>query len=269
MASIVGAFTSSHVLLDRTGCEERADRVFRGMKEILRRINALAPDVVVIVGNDHFVNLDLAREIPFAIPIQDQFVPAGDMGLPPEVFLGAPDFACGAIDHLREASFDITALREYRPCHGVALPAFMSAPNRSRRIVPVVTNTLMDPPPSPQRCYELGRHLAAFIERKRPPTERVVLLGTGGLSHWVAVAGQGELNFDFDQRVFDLFHEGRAEELSRLTAAEILQSAGNGALELINWLVVAGALHGKRGEKIYYERMPEWFTGMAGLQIAV
>lgn len=269
MARIVGAFASSHVLLDRTGCEAAADRVFEGMQEVHRRIDALDPDVVVIVGNDHFVNLDLAHEIPFAVPMLEEYVPAGDLGIPQKPFRGYPEFSGGLVDYVNARGFDVAILREYRPCHGVALPAFFSARGGSRRIAPLVTNTLMSPPPSAARCYELGRRLAEYIEQVRPADERVVILGTGGLSHSVAVDNQGKVSIDFDEYVFDRFAQGRAEDLASLSSARIEEWGGNGGLELINWLVVAGATHGKRGEKVYYEAIPQWFTGMAGLQINV
>lgn len=269
MGKIVGAFGTSHVLLDRTGCEERADRVFDGMMEIRRRVDALDPDVVVIVANDHFVNFDLAREIPFAVPMLDTYVPAGDMGLPPVPFAGFPEFSGGFVDHANANGFDLSILREYRACHGVSVPAFICSPDGKRRIAPLVTNTMMSPGPTAARCYALGRTLAAYVETVRPASERVVVLGTGGLSHWVGVANSGEVNYDFDDEVFELFAQGRAEEISRMTSEQILVKAGNGGMEIINWMVMAGATHGKRGTKLYYEAIPEWFTGMSGLQIDI
>lgn len=269
MGKIVGAFGTSHVLLDRTGCEAAADRVFAGMMEIRRRVDALDPDVVVLVANDHFVNLDLAHEIPFAVPMQETYTPAGDMGLPPVTFAGHPEFSGGIVDYVNAHGFDVAILREYRSCHGVSLPAFICSPDGKRRIAPLVTNTMMSPGPTAARCYELGRRLGEYIETVRPASERVVVVGTGGLSHWVGVAGQGGVSYDFDDHIFDLFAQGRAEELSRMSNEEIIAKAGNGGLEIINWMVMAGAVHGKPGKKVYYEAIPEWFTGMSGLQIEI
>jgi hypothetical protein len=85
----------------------------------------------------------------------------------------------------------------------------------------------------------------------------------------VGVELQGKMNFDFDRKVLDLVAAGRAAELARMSATEILAVAGNGGLELENWLAVFGATGGRAGQTVYYEPMPEWFTGMAGIQIAV
>lgn len=269
MGKIVGAFGTSHVLLDRAGCEAAADRVFAGMMEIRRRIDALDPDVVVVIANDHFVNLDLAHEIPFAVPMVERFTPAGDMGLPPVEFASYPEFAGGIVDYANANGFDLAILREFRACHGVSLPSFICSSDGQRRIVPILTNTMMSPAPTAARCYRLGRQLAEYIEMVRPESERVVIVGTGGLSHWVGVAGQGDVSYEFDDHIFELFEQGRAEELSVMSNEEILKNAGNGGLEIINWMVMAGAAHGKTGKKVYYEAIPEWYTGMSGLEIEI
>ncbi len=269
MGQLVGAFATSHVLLERKGVEAQADRVFEGMMEIRRRIDALNPDIVVLVGDDHFINFDLAYEIPFAIPVQDEMMTAGDAGLPVMPFRGDPQFSGGLIDYVNANGFDLSILREYKLCHGFTIPAFFCAPRKTHLIAPVVTNTMMDPPLRPARCYELGRRIGEYIRDVRPAGERIVIVGTGGLTHWVGVEISGKMNFDFDKRVFDLFAEGRAEELTKLSAEQTLEQAGNGGLEVVNWLVVAGATHGKPGKKIYYEPMPDWWTGMSGLQIAL
>ncbi|MGE0114424.1 MAG: hypothetical protein AB7T07_06035 [Steroidobacteraceae bacterium] len=270
MGKIVGAFGTSHVLMNREGVEDKADRVLAGMLEIRKRVAELDPDIVVLIGNDHFINLDLAHEIPFAIPMVEEYASAGDMGLPPVPFKADPGFAAGLADYVNSNGFDVAIIREYRACHGIATPSFIVAPPGSRmKLVPLLTNTLMGQPPTPARCYALGKRLGEYIENVRPAYEKVVVIGTGGLSHWVAVEGQGTVNFDYDQRIFDLFASGKAEEISKLSTAEVLRNLGNGGMEIINWMVMAGAVHGKPGHKLYYEAIPQWFTGMSGLQMAV
>lgn len=269
MGTIVGAFATSHVLFGRQGCEEAADRVFGGMQEILARIDRLAPDGVIIIGNDHFVNFNLGYEIPFAVPMQDEYLPAGDTGVPVKPFKGWPEFSGGLVDYTNSHGFDLSILRGYRPCHGVTVPAYFSAPHMSRPIMPVLTNPLMNPAPNPRRCFELGQCIADYVEQVRPADERIVIVATGGLSHWVGVKGEGDISVDFDEEVLRLFAQGRASELADLSVQEIVERAGNGGLELINWIALAGATRGKAGSKVYYEAIPQWMTGMGGLEIAV
>ena len=58
MGRIVGAFAMSHQLGAPDGVEEQAERAFAGMREIGRRIRALAPSLIVVVTSDH-LNLSL------------------------------------------------------------------------------------------------------------------------------------------------------------------------------------------------------------------
>ena len=102
MASIVGAFAMSHQLGSPDGVEEQSERVFQGMREIGRRIRALAPTALLIVTSDHLNNFSLTRPTPFAIGTADAFVPFGDMGLPRDPVPGAPAIAQGLLDFAAE-----------------------------------------------------------------------------------------------------------------------------------------------------------------------
>ena len=46
-------------------------------------------------------------------------------------------------------------------------------------------------------------------------------------------------------------------------------SAGNGGLEIINWMMMAATVAGKKGSAVYYEPMNQWFTGMGGVAMSV
>jgi hypothetical protein len=92
-------------------------------------------------------------------------------------------------------------------------------------------------------------------------------VGTGGLSHWLCDVQEGRVNDEFDREVIEKMVSGKAAELAELHQDVILEKAGNGGLEVINWIFMAACLSGGKGELIYYEPMPEWITGMAGLAI--
>ena len=63
--------------------------------------------------------------------------------------------------------------------------------------------------------------------------------------------------------------EGRGAELAHMTNAEILEAAGNGGLEVSAWITLAGAVSGARGERLYYEPMPSWASGMGGVALTL
>jgi protocatechuate 4,5-dioxygenase beta chain/2'-aminobiphenyl-2,3-diol 1,2-dioxygenase large subunit len=267
MGEIVGAFATSHVLMSPEGIEDKADRVFRGMKEIGRRAVALRPDVLLYVASDHANNFRLELQVPFTVGVSDRYEPLGDMGLPKDSIAGHREFAEGLVAYALENGFDLAKAEEVRPDHGVALPNLFV--NRDGRIpiVPIFVNTGMRPGPAPGRCWALGQTVRSFVERTRPRGERVVVYGTGGLSHWICMDRQGEVNERFDRLVIDRIVAGRAEELAALSWADVLAEAGNGGLEILAWIVAAAAMSGGRAEKIYYEAIPQWLTGMGGVAI--
>ncbi|MGH7822911.1 MAG: hypothetical protein ACREQ9_24395, partial [Candidatus Binatia bacterium] len=73
----------------------------------------------------------------------------------------------------------------------------------------------------------------------------------------------------FDRDVLETIASGKAGLLARMSAEELAENAGNGGLEIMNWLMMAVAAGEPRGETIYYEPIPQWFTGMAGLAMTV
>ena len=77
----------------------------------------------------------------------------------------------------------------------------------------------------------------------------------------------GEVNTAFDREVLDKFTAGRSGELAALSVADIVKQGGNGGIEILTWMMTAATCPGAPGEEIYYEAMPEWFTGMGGIAL--
>jgi protocatechuate 4,5-dioxygenase beta chain/2'-aminobiphenyl-2,3-diol 1,2-dioxygenase large subunit len=224
---------------------------------------------VVVVTGDHLQNFRLDRQIPFAVGLSDRFTPLGDMDIPQEPFPGHREFASGLIGFAAEQDFDLVGAEHLRPDHGLALPNAVINVEGHLPVVPLYLNSVMTPPPSCRRSLRLGRVLRDYVERCRPAAERVAIVGAGGLSHWLCMPGEGRVNAEWDRSVIDAIVTGQAERLARLTAAEIVESGGNGGLEIVAWLCMAGAVPGASGDLIYYEPMPEWWTGMGGIAMTV
>ena len=180
---------------------------------------------------------------------------------------GHRGFAEALVAHASSRGFDLAKAEELQPDHGVALPMMFIDPARKVPIVPLLVNINMEPVPAPARCHALGGVLRETIDKHRPASERVAVLATGGLSHWLNIPRHGEVSEAFDRQVLGAFERGQPESLTRLTPAQIIEQGGNGGLEIVNWLLAAGAAPGWRGEVVYYEPMPEWFTGMGGMEL--
>jgi aromatic ring-opening dioxygenase catalytic subunit (LigB family) len=268
MGKIVGGFATSHVLFPPNGVEDQAERVLAGMLRIRAEIRALKPDLIVLAGADHLNNFNLAMQVTLAVGVADAFTTLGDSGAPVVTFRGHRPFAEGFVRHANRRDFELVQMEELRPDHGMAIPRLIVDPANEVPVVPVYINANMPVPPSPGRCYRLGGVLKEFVETGRPADERIVVVGTGGLSHWLCLPEQGKVADAFDRDFIARMVDGRSEELAALSAADILEASGNGGLELTAWLFMAGAVPKARGEAIYYEPIPEWISGMGGLRLS-
>jgi protocatechuate 4,5-dioxygenase beta chain len=74
-----------------------------------------------------------------------------------------------------------------------------------------------------------------------PGDERVVVMGTGGLSHQLDGERAGFINKDFDLKFMESMRCDPAWA-TRFSTVELVQLAGTQGVELLNWLVARGAL---------------------------
>ncbi|RVT92939.1 protocatechuate 3,4-dioxygenase [Sphingomonas crocodyli] len=268
MGRIVGAFGMSHVMFPPKGVEHQAEAVLQGMLHIRERVSALRPDRLVLIGPDHFNNFDLALQIPLAIATSDRLQTLGDGGVPVTTMNGDRAFAEDFARFAAHADYDLVQAEEVIPDHGMAFPKLVVDPSDAVQTVLLYVNSGMPLPPSPARCHRLGKILRQFIECARPKGERVIVIGLGGLSHWLRMPGEGQIAQDFDQDFLSTLEQGGAEEFARThDCAQIVELAGNGGLELLSWLVAAGAAGATSGQRIFYEPVAPWITGMAAIEL--
>jgi aromatic ring-opening dioxygenase catalytic subunit (LigB family) len=268
MGRVVGAFGMSHVMFAPTGAEQQAEAVLQGMLAVRERVAALRPDRLVLVGGDHLNNFNLALQIPLAIAVSDDFRTLGDGGVPVTEFAGDRAFAQDFARFAADADFDLVRAEEVIPDHGMAFPKLVVDPSNAIPTILIYVNSAMPLPPSPRRCHALGRILRSFVEEQRPAAERVVVLGLGGLSHWLRMPGGDRIAESFDRNFLGMLEGGRAAEFAlRYSGDAIVEAAGNGGLELLAWLLAAGSVDGGRAQSVFYEPVEAWGTGMAAIQL--
>lgn len=264
MGTIVGAFGMSHVMFDPEGVEQQAERVLEGMLALRNQLRALSPDLLVLAGGDHFNNFNLAMQVPLAIGLSDTFRTLGDGGVPISEFAGNRAFADGFSRFAARADFDLVRAEEIVVDHGMAFPKLVIDPHNAIPTVPLYLNTAMPLPPEPRRCFTLGEVLRRYVHEERPEHERVVVVGLGGLSHWLRVAEEGAIAEDFDREFLRLITTGRAREFATgHSADDVIVASGNGGVEALSWLVAVGAAGDRGGKVLFYEPVPAWITGMA------
>jgi aromatic ring-opening dioxygenase LigB subunit len=98
-------------------------------------------------------------------------------------------------------------------------------------LLPVLVNTFYPPnQPSPRRCFDFGRSIGRAI-KSWPSDQRVVVVGSGGLSHFV-------IDEEFDHRILKAF---ASDDVAAITGEDdtLFRS---GTSETKNWIVARGAL---------------------------
>ena len=250
MAKIVGCITTSHVPAIGGAIAKGLQQdpywkpFFDGFPHVREWLAKVKPDVVVLVYNDHGLNFFLDKMPTFAVGAADSYSNADEgWGIPQTApFKGDSALSWHLIEHLVKEDFDLTTCQEMAVDHAFTLPMALCWPDQKWpvRVVPVVVNTVQAPLPSAARCYKLGQALARAIE-SWPGDQRVVVMGTGGLSHQLDGERAGFINKDFDEKFMASMVDDPAWA-TKYSTAELVELSGTQGVELLNWMVARGTL---------------------------
>lgn len=271
MGQIVGAFAASHSP-GVTGWPERAatqkrEAIEAAFAEARRRIDALAPDVIVAVSVEHFTNFNFGNLPAFAIATADSYL--GPVTPEMAEFLNVEQHEYPGNGELGRHIYEFAIAHEFDPAlveggldfdENFCVPLKHLDPDSKYPLVPIIVNGVNPPWPTAKRSYEFGEMLRHAIAAQ-DQVERVVVIGTGGLSHWVGLPEAGKVNEEFDRDFIARIESGDPERLKSYSPQEI-DAAGNGAHEVRTWITAAGAI-GAPFEVLAYEPVPEWLTGTA------
>jgi protocatechuate 4,5-dioxygenase beta chain len=253
MARIVGGVGTSHIpSIGKAIARGLYDdpywkAFFDGFKPVHEWLDEVQPDVAVVVYNDHGLNFFLDKLPTFAVGAAAEYCHSDEgWGLPIAApFPGYPKFSWHLIESLVKDEFDITTCQEMLVDHAFTVPMSLLWPGKDRRpvrTVPVSLNTVQIPLPTPARCYKLGQaigHAVASFEEDL----KVVIVGTGGLSHQLDGARAGFINKHFDRLCLEKIVK-EPQYITRYSIADLIRESGAQGVELIMWLVMRGALTG-------------------------
>jgi len=228
-------------------------------------LKELAPDVAIVVYNDHGADFMFDKYPTFAIGAAERYGIA-DEGFGtrplPEV-RGNADFSFHLCESLIADEFDLTVCQEMAVEHGFLVPmnlCFEHAPDGwPVAAVPLQVNVIQHPLPTGRRCFKLGQAIRRAVSSYKEDL-KVIVLGTGGMSHQLQGKRFGFMSETFDQLFLDEL-EKNPEKLAEMSHHELMEKAGAEAVELIMWHVMRGALSpkAKRVHRHYYAPMT---TGM-------
>ncbi len=301
MSEIIGLVAMSHApfatMLPPADASEPGGRFLADAARVGEAVARLAPDAVVVIGPDHFHANFYDVLPPFILGVEEA-EGFGDFGSRSGPLPVAAGLAWPIRDALAAAGFDLALSYALTVDHGV-VQSYDIVCGGGIPLVPLVVNTAAPPLPSMERCAALGAALGAAIRDAVFPG-RVLLIASGGLSHWLpsndprdsslaperrasvihgrkdvrAVAASREpavramggdpnarVNADWDGWFLKQLTGGDLTAITELGDAGLEENAGRGGHEIRTWLVGLAAV---AAPLLWtsYEPVPEWITGM-------
>ncbi|HUN91367.1 MAG TPA: class III extradiol dioxygenase family protein [Burkholderiaceae bacterium] len=259
MARIVGVVTTSHVpAIGRAIARNLQEDAywkpfFDGFPPVHAWLRDVKPDVAVVLYNDHGLNFFLDKMPTFAIGAAPSYSNADEgWGIPTvPSFGGDLDLSWHLVERLVGADFDVTTCQEMLVDHAFTIPMALLWPGSGAwpvRTVPVCINTVQFPLPSAARCFRLGQEIGRAIE-SFDRDARVVVIGTGGLSHQLDGTRAGFINREFDLQFMDRLVDD-PQWVTRYSIPDLVELTGTQGVELLMWLAARATL-GERARKVH------------------
>ena len=219
--------------------------VFEGFKKSREWIKQAKPDVVFLVYNDHCTAFDASCIPTFALGCAAEFKPA-DEGWGPRpvpVVKNHQKLASHIAQSVILDEFDLTIMNEMEVDHGLTVPLSIMYGQPDEwpcLVIPLCVNVVQYPPPTGNRCYNLGKAIRRAVENFDEDLN-VVIFGTGGMSHQLQYKRAGLINSEWDTRFLDLMTEDPVAA-SKISHVEYLRETGSEGIEMVMWHVMRGAL---------------------------
>lgn len=275
MVKLVGGVATSHVpsigaAMDNGKTQEPYWKaLFDGYEPARQWMKDKAPDVVIVVFNDHASAFSLDLIPTFLIGVADHFPPA-DEGYGPRK-VPTVDGHARLAWHLAESlildEFDMAIANTMPVDHGLTVPlSIMCGQPESWpcKVIPLCVNVIQYPPPTGMRCYKLGKAIRRALDSFDEDLS-VAIFGTGGMSHQLQGERAGIINQDFDTDFLNRLG-GDPDSLAKIPHADYIMEAGSEGIELVMWLIMRGALDDKVNEVYRHYHVPVSNTA-AGLII--
>ena len=229
----------------------------------------LAPDVAIVVYNDHASAFSLEIIPTFLIGVADAF-PIADEGFGPRpvpIVRGHSELAWHLAETLILDEFDMTIANQMPVDHGLTVPLSVTCGQPAAwpfPVIPLCVNVVQYPPPTGARCFKLGQAIRRAVGKFEPDL-RVVIYGTGGMSHQLQGERAGFINRPFDTAFLDGLTRNPSA-LAQITHTEYMREGGSEGIEMVMWHVMRGALDDEVTEVYRHYHVPASNTA-AGLVI--
>jgi protocatechuate 4,5-dioxygenase beta chain len=219
-------------------------RKVEAYRETLTRAN---PDVLVMVGSDHFHQLWLDNMPQFLVgkaPVYDAnyYNEEREFGLPRMTLRGNEELSAHILRGGLDAGFDLAFSNELRLDHSITCPIITTRPQADLPVVPVYTNIFAPPLPQPKRFVQLGQTLRELVE-SWPSDLRVAIIGTGHLS--LELGGPRQFgphgpDPEFDAKAVEWIAAGDLEKTLAEVTLDSLHTPGNATHGFMDFMLMMG-----------------------------
>ena len=252
MAKIIAGVASSHIpavgaALDLgKSSEPYWEPVFSGYDRAKEWFKEVKPDAIILIYNDHASAFSLEMIPTFAIGCAPTFAPADEGWGPRPVptVQGYPELGWHIAQSTILDEFDMTIINKMDVDHGLTVPLSLMFGQPTEwpcKVVPLAVNVVQYPPPTGNRCYQLGKAIRKAVE-SFDSNERIVIMGTGGMSHQLQGPRAGFINKEFDKAFLDGLTRD-PDALAKISHLTYVEQAGSEGIELVMWLIMRGALN--------------------------
>jgi 3-O-methylgallate 3,4-dioxygenase len=255
-------------LPDKPGMEKETQEVkwakwnncMSAIAKLRETIAAAHPDVIIVVGDDQHENLIDDNMPPFSIYIGQEAEASVSLRYLNESksdnrtkYRIAHKMGQALIDSLMDEGFDPAYSKRTRYDgglgHAFARVLKFISPAGDVPVIPVMINTYYPPAPSARRCVAFGQALARAL-RQFPGDERVVIVGSGGLSHT-------KIDEKLDEGFIQALERSDLDFMAAMPADKLVE----GTSEIRNWIVTAAAAN-RPGKMIEYIPLYRTTTGV-------
>jgi len=215
-------------------------------------LTAAEPDLLVMVGSDHFHQFFHDNYPTFLIGKQPRYDAifyneVREFSMPTYKLEGHEDLSGFMLQGLLDRGFDFSVSNELKIDHSIICPIITTRPDADLPVVPIYTNIFAPPLPSAKRFYDLGRAIRSIIE-EFPSDNKIAAIGSGHLSLELGgprMFGEHGPDPEWDKKAIEWLATGNIEAILQDVTFESMAKAGNataGFLDLILMLGIAGPI---------------------------
>ena len=227
-AMLVCASHSPLMLVDMPASAPDSQAFLQHAALVRERVDAFAPDLIVVFGPDHFNGFFFDLMPVFCIGAEAESTEDWQL---PKTSLNVPaTLALQCVDALRDADFDVALSWRMKVDHGITIPLrlFVDLPT-DVEVLPVFVNCAAPPRASFRRVRRFGLEVGRFLSTL---DRRILILGSGGLSHDPPTPHFADAPPAIRQRLVDRntpsLDDYRAREARVVRAANAMVSGADG-----------------------------------------